>query len=107
MGVATSTFKVQAGNSEALAATGTYPELKPTAFVVALVRSEQGVPKADCVTVWFLAWNSKVTVSPTTAEMLEGVKTKPEVPPTIILWSSALTRATEAIRRVASENNIL
>lgn len=42
---------VQAGNSVASAATGTKPESKPTALIVAFWRSLQGAAKADCVTV--------------------------------------------------------
>jgi hypothetical protein len=55
MGVATWTWRVQAGSSVALAATGTYPELKPIAPEDAFMRGVQGAPNDDCVTEWFFA----------------------------------------------------
>lgn len=59
-----------------------------------------GAAKVDCVTVWFLAANWKLTTSPTAAVMLEGENFKPPWP-TITVWVAAEARPTTE-RRVAA-----
>jgi len=57
--------------------TGLNPESNPAGV--------HGLAKELAVTVWFFSWNSKVTVSPTWAMMLDGVKARVPTPPTITL----------------------
>lgn len=82
-------------------ATGRKPELIPIigGFAVVFCIWLQGVTNVDCVAVWFLAINWKVTVSPATAVIFDGLNVRVPFPPTMIRWSSAETReaATSAI----------
>jgi hypothetical protein len=59
------------GNVVASAATGLNPELNP-GVPVGASSALHGLRKLDWVTVWFLGWNSNVTVSPMLALMLAG-----------------------------------
>ena len=47
------------------------PDLNPGVPDVSS-NASHGLRKLDCVTVWFLGWNSNVTVSPMEAVMLAG-----------------------------------
>ena len=59
------------GNVVALAPTGTKPESIPRG-VVPFTSGAQGDWKDDWVRVWFLAWNSKTTLSPIAASTKFG-----------------------------------
>lgn len=59
MGVAAVISRVQAGADVLPASTGTGPELKPSAPVVALRRRVHGFAKDDCVTVCCLGCGSE------------------------------------------------
>lgn len=86
------------------------PELIPTIGGVTEVFCiwVQGAANVDCVAVWLVIGviNVKVTVSPASAVIFDGVKILPPVP-TMMGWSvaetrEAATRAVATIKRIIS-----
>jgi hypothetical protein len=73
------------GNSFTTLPTGMKPESKiSSALGFVWERGVQGWAKEEAVTVWFFWRISKVTTSPTFAEMFEGLKVScPPEPPTM------------------------
>lgn len=97
------TLKLKTGKVVAVAATGMNPESTPPAIAA------QGLAKVLWVRVWFLGWNSKVTISPTAAVTWFGEKVKPEAPTTTlwVVWAKTAGTATRAATAVANlEKNI-
>lgn len=77
---------VKVGNEVEPSGTGWYPESKNFSNAEVWDNGTQGAVKELAVTVWFLARNSKVMVSPAFALMFEGLKVRPPAP-TRTLWS--------------------
>jgi len=94
------------GKVVALASTGMNPE-STTVPEEAFTNGVQGSGNVDRVTVWFLAWNSNVMVSPTLAVKLAGLNARVPLTPTITLWSAAKAEAAEETKATMSDNRIL
>jgi len=94
------------GKVVALAATGMNPE-STTVGEEAFANGAHGSGNVDRVTVWFLAWNSNVMVSPTLAVKLAGLYARVPLTPTITLWSAAKAETAEETKARMSDNCIV
>jgi len=92
------------GNWVAPAGTAWKPESTPALGVVMI---EHGLANVDCVTVWFLARNSKLMVSPERTVTFVGEKVRPPPSPTRTWRFAAKATVARARAKTAAEKCIL